>query len=103
MPQELLTQGHQFVGTNEAKTPQGRLTVKATSQTLVNANGNRIGIYIFNPSAKEVWLCLGTEAAEKEKGIWLKKEAGQIFLQGYTGAVTCITSEGEGVVSFVEF
>lgn len=85
-----------------AKTAKGKFTVKATSQTLVNANEDRVGIYVDNPSSKEVWLCLGTEAAVKEEGLWLKKEVGSKYIQGYSGAITCITSEGEGSIVFAE-
>lgn len=91
-----------IVSSNVAKAPKGKLTAKSTeSQALVLANEARIGLYVFNPSAKEVWLALGTTAVAEE-GIWLKKESGQVFIQGYKGQVSVITTAEEGSVTFAE-
>lgn len=90
-----------FAKTAEARTSKGKLTAKSTNQTLVTANEARIGLYVFNPSSKEVWLALG-ETAAKEEGIWLKKEVGSVYIPDYTGIVACITTEGEGAITFAE-
>lgn len=85
-----------------AKAQRGKVTAKATSGTLVEENGNRKALYVSNPSSKEVWLSLGSEA-KKEEGIWVKKETSLPFaIEGYTGPVTLITTEGEGTVTFIE-
>jgi hypothetical protein len=86
-----------------AHIPKGKFKVKATSETLVKAWDNRKALYVSNPSTKEVWLALGPTAA-KEEGIWLKKEngSGLVKITDYTGIVTCITTEGEGEIVFVE-
>jgi len=101
MPAEFITMGHQFACSSEAKNPKGKKEAKATSQELLTTNGNRIGVYVFNPSANEVWLALGTTAVAGE-GIWLKKESGAVFIQGYNGVISCITTSGEGNISFSE-
>lgn len=90
-----------FAKTLEAKTGGSKLTAKATSQTLILANEARIEFGVFNPSSKEVWLTFG-ETAEKEKGVWLKKEVGAYVNTSYNGIVTVITTEGEGTVTFYE-
>lgn len=84
-----------------ARQPKGKATAKATTGELVKANGNRQALFVCNPSAKEVWLALGPTAA-KEEGIWLKKESGATVIETYTGVVACITTEGEGVITFSE-
>jgi hypothetical protein len=84
-----------------AKTPKGKKTVKAESQTLVAANDARLTLTVQNPSDKEVWLAKGPTAG-KEEGVWLKKEGGSIVIDDYTGIVSCITSEGEGSICFSE-
>lgn len=84
-----------------AKNSGGKLTAKATSQTLAAANPGRYELYVCNPSTKEVWLALG-ETATKEQGIWLRKESGSVVISGYTGIVSAVTSEGEGLVTFAE-
>ena len=85
-----------------AKGSKGKVTAKSTSGKLVGENGNRQALYVSNPSAKEVWLALGSEA-KKEEGIWLKKESSLVYpLIGYTGEVTLVTTEGEGTVTYVE-
>lgn len=81
---------------------KGKLTVKATSQTLVLEHRQRQSIYIFNPSSKEVWLSLGEAAAVAKEGIWLKKEVGSVYIPDFTGQINCITTEGEGDISFSE-
>ena len=82
---------------------KGKVTAKATSGTLAKAYSGRQALFVCNPSAKEVWLALGSEAT-KEEGIWLKKESGTLVIDGglYTGIVTCITTEGEGTITFSE-
>lgn len=90
-----------FVKAETATTPKGKVTAKATSETLTAANPARVELYVCNPSSKEVWLCLGTPAV-KEEGIWLKKEGGQCVISGYLGIVTLITTEGEGTVTFTD-
>jgi hypothetical protein len=85
----------------KAKTPKGAITAKAESQTLAAANPSRRALVVMNPSAKEVWLALGSEA-KKSEGIWLKKEAGSVVIDYYTGVVSCVTTEGEGTVVFSE-
>ncbi|HEU5115586.1 MAG TPA: hypothetical protein VFT74_02815 [Isosphaeraceae bacterium] len=95
------TSAGSFATSAEAKTPKGKFTVKATNQTLVTANEGRVSLYVFNPSAKEVWLAFGETAVAKE-GIWLKKEVGSVYIPDYKGIVACITTEGEGEISFVE-
>jgi hypothetical protein len=85
-----------------SNTSKGKVTAKATSGTLAKAYSGRQAIFVCNPSAKEVWLALG-ETAAKEEGIWLKKEGGTAVIEGgYTGIVTCITSEGEGTITYAE-
>lgn len=86
---------------SEARTPKGKKLVKATSQVLLEANPSRDQIVICNPSAKEVWLALG-ETAAKEEGLWLKKESGSIVILGWGGPIACITSEGEGTITYAE-
>ncbi|HET7455385.1 MAG TPA: hypothetical protein VFJ76_07690 [Solirubrobacterales bacterium] len=88
-------------GSSEAKTSKGKKVVKAESQTLVGANENRVSLSVFNPSSKEVWLACGSTAT-KEEGIWLKKESGSIVINDYGGPVSCVTTEGEGTITFVE-
>lgn len=87
--------------TDTARASKGKLTAKATTQTLVEAHADRVALYVCNPSAKEVWLALGATAVAKE-GIWLKKESGSVVIEGYTGVVSCITTEGEGEISYSE-
>ena len=101
MPKEFITQGHQFVGSSEATNAKGKKTVKATTEELLPENKNRIGVWISNPSGKEVWLAFGPTAA-KEEGIWIKKETGPIFLYGYNGPISCITTAEEGSITFCE-
>lgn len=101
MPKEFVTQGHQFVGSSEATNAKGVKEAKATTQELLPENKNRIAVFLSNPSSKEVWIALGPTAV-KEEGIWLKKETGPIFIQGYNGAISFITTEGEGKVTFSE-
>lgn len=84
-----------------ATTGAGQKTAKATTEELAAANPNRVALIVCNPSAKEVWLGLGTSAV-KEKGIYLKKEGGSVIIDFWLGAVHVITTEGEGVVSFTE-
>ena len=85
-----------------AKNAKGKKTAKATSEVLVPENENRIALYVSNPTAKEVWICLG-ETATKEEGIWLKKESSLPFpIIGYTGPVSCITTAEEGSITFSE-
>lgn len=89
-----------------ARSPRGKVTAKATSQTLVKANGNRKCVYITNASAKDVWLAFGSEA-KKEEGIYLKAEGGSAVItgsgnEGYTGEISVVTTEGEGLVTFAE-
>lgn len=85
----------------EATTPKGKITAKATSQELAAANKVRVEIYICNPSAKEVWIALGPTAV-KEEGIYLKKEGGAVVITGHEGIISVITTEGEGLVTFAE-
>lgn len=84
-----------------ANTPKGKIKAKGTSQQLLAENKDRIGVYVSNPSTNEVWLALGG-AAVAEEGIWLKKEQGAVFIQGYAGPISCITTSGEGNISFSE-
>lgn len=84
-----------------AHTPKGKVTAKAESKTLLKAWEGRAALWVFNPSAKEVWLALGPTAA-KEEGIWLKKESGAVYIEGYRGEVSCVTTEGEGTVTYSE-
>lgn len=86
---------------SEAKKSKGKVTAKATSGTLVAENLHRVALYVANPSSKEVWLALGATAA-KEEGIWLKKESGSTTILNYTGIVTCVTTEGEGTITYSE-
>lgn len=85
----------------EAAVSKGKKTVKAESQTLVASNRARIALIVCNPSSKEVWLALGATAV-KEEGIWLKKEGGSTVIDFYTGAISCITTEGEGSITYSE-
>ena len=84
-----------------AKKSKGAVTAKAESATLVAANDDRVALYVSNPSAKEVWLALGATATKSE-GIWLKKEAGSVVIEGYGGIVSVVTTEGEGTVTYSE-
>lgn len=95
------TGGVNFETSDEATTPKGKKLVKAESQTLVAANDARVALVVCNPSTKEVWLALGASAT-KEEGTWLKKEGGAIVIDFYTGPVSCVTTEGEGVITFSE-
>lgn len=85
----------------DANKSKGKVTAKATSGTLAAANPYRVALYVSNPSSKEVWLALGATAT-KEEGIWLKKESGSTTLLNYTGIVTCVTTEGEGTITYAE-
>lgn len=86
----------------KARKGKGKITVKATSETLVAENLNRRALFVSNPSAKEVWLALGPTAVSEE-GIWVKKETTLVVpLEGYTGPVAAITKEGEGTLAFAE-
>lgn len=100
---EVTSQGSSgnIVATDTAKNPKGKLKAKASNQTLLAANPGRVGFIVCNFSANEVWLALGTTAAAEE-GIWLKKESGVIFIPGYKGIVSCITTSGEGNISYTE-
>jgi hypothetical protein len=84
-----------------AKTPKGKITAKAESQVLAKVYADRFALYVCNPSTKSVWLALG-ETAAKEEGIFLAKETGTTVIEGYTGVVSVVTTEGEGVVTFSE-
>ena len=85
----------------DANKPKGKVTARATSGTLAAANAYRVALYVSNPSSEEVWLALGATAV-KEEGIWLKKESGSVTINNYTGIVTCITTEGEGTITYAE-
>lgn len=93
--------GVNFETSDEATASKGKKTAKAESQTLVAANDARVALVVCNPSSKEVWLSLGSSAT-KEEGIWLKKEGGSVVIDYYTGPVSCVTSEGEGVITYSE-
>ena len=84
-----------------AHSPKGKFTAKASSQVLSKGWGGRSALFVCNPSSKEVWLALG-ETAAKEEGIWLSKEGGSTVIEGYTGPVSCITTEGEGSITYAE-
>jgi hypothetical protein len=102
MAKEFVTSGHQFVGSSEATNAKGVKEAKATTQVLLAENGNRVAVFLSNPSSKEVWVSLGPTAA-KEEGIWLKKETTLPYpIIGYNGVISFITTEGEGKVTFSE-
>lgn len=90
-----------FTKSDTALTAAGSITAKVTTQEISVVNQARTEIYICNPSSKEVWIALGPTAV-KEKGIWLKKEGGSAVITGYLGAISLITSEGEGLVTYAE-
>lgn len=98
---EYRTWPNAFAQGNTAKAGKGKKTVKAESQVLVEENNHRIEIYVCNPSSKEVWLAFG-ETAVKEEGLWLKKEGGSVVIPGWLGSITCVTTEGEGSITFAE-
>jgi hypothetical protein len=87
--------------TDSPKAGKGKATAKATSAALVEANPARVSLYVCNPSDKEVWLALGSEA-KKEEGIWLKREGGTAYIPDYSGVVACVTTEGEGTITYAE-
>lgn len=86
----------------QARAGKGKVTAKATSGTLVKENLSRRGLYVSNPSSKEVWLALGSSAT-KEEGLWVKKETSLVFpILDYTGPISLVTTEGEGTVTYIE-
>lgn len=98
---ETRTNPNALAQSNVATAGKGKKAVKETSATLVTENLHRVELYVCNPSSKEVWLALG-EAATKEEGIWLKKEGGSVVIPGWLGLVACITTEGEGSITYTE-
>src|SRR5690348_11930457 len=87
--------------TDTAKGSKGKKTAKASSETLLEENPSRVEFTVANPSSKTVWLNLSAAAAVKEEGIWLPPNASYTN-NSYTGKVTCITTEGEGSITYVE-
>lgn len=86
---------------DSAKASKGKLKTKNESKELVAENGARIALFVGNPGATDVYLALGATAVSGE-GIWLKKEAGAVVIQGYTGKVTAIASSGEPEITYAE-
>lgn len=84
-----------------AKTPKSKVTAKTESKTLAPANRQRVGLYVTNNGAKKVWLAFG-EPAVAEEGPMLREEGGATVIDNYAGIVTCITKEGESLVTFAE-
>ncbi|HEX6456242.1 MAG TPA: hypothetical protein VF009_06950 [Solirubrobacterales bacterium] len=87
---------------SKARTSAGAVTAKTNSQTLVaDTEGQRVGLYVTNEGANDVWLALG-EKAEPQKGIYVKKEGGAATIDNYTGVVSVVTKTGESNVTFAE-
>lgn len=87
----------------EASVPQGAVTAETEALELVEADDNRIGLYVTNNGAKAVWLCLCSPLVEEAvagEGPMLVKEGGSVYISDYSGVVQVITAEGESVVSF---
>jgi len=84
-----------------AHTSKGALTAKAESKTLVAAYTDRIRLFVANPGEKDVWLALG-ETAKAKEGIFLAAKTGKEVIEGYSGIVAAITTEGESLVTFAE-
>jgi len=84
-----------------ALTPKGAVTAKAESQVLAKANGKRAALYVTNCGAKDVFLAFGDTAKAKE-GVKLEAETGATVIEGYAGAVSVITEEGESLVTYAE-
>jgi hypothetical protein len=89
------------VGSDKATKGKGSLKAKNTSQKLVDANPNRVGLYVYNTGSSPVYLALG-EAAAAEEGIFLPKESGDEKITNFSGAVYAITKEGESLLTYVE-
>jgi hypothetical protein len=88
-PEEVIVQGEEEAGATD-----GKVTVKANTNTLVlAANTARTGGYITNGSAHDAWLSLGTGAAVVGAGYYLKKEGGTFDLAGFTGEVRANAGE----------
>lgn len=85
----------------EAKTPKGGVTAGTESKTLVAANPSRVSVVITNVGEKDVFLCYG-EGAAADEGPRLVAKTGSLVEQNYTGLITCITKEGESLVTFAE-
>lgn len=98
---ERVRQSLKFGMSPEATTPAGALTAKTESQTLAVANQNRVALYVTNNGAKNVWLAYGPTATA-EKGPLLVEKTGAIVIDNYFGIVTCITKEGESLITFAE-
>jgi hypothetical protein len=95
------TTANAFAKSDTAKTPKAKATAEATSQTLLEVNGDRVEFTVANPGGQDVWVALGPEAV-KEEGVWLKKEAGVYTNTTYTGIVSFCTTESTSLVTFVE-
>lgn len=98
---ERTRQSLKFGSAREAKTPKSKVTAKTESQTLVADNEARVALYVTNNGTKNVWLALGATAVAEE-GPLLVKETGAVVIDNYSGIITCITKEGESLLTFAE-
>jgi hypothetical protein len=93
-----LAQAAAKIGTNRSG------NVSTTTSQLLAANPNRNWLLIKNDQIVAIWINLGgTPAASAGSGN-ISINAGTLFtLQGYTGAVSAISSAGTLAITAVEF
>jgi|SRR6187402_1175301 len=86
------------VGTNRSG------NVSTTASQLLAANPNRNWLLIKNDQIVAIWINLGGTAAASAGSGNISINAGALFtLQGYTGAVSAISSAGTLAITAVEF
>ena len=98
---ERTRQSLKFGSAEEAKTPKSKITAKTESQVLAEFNEPRVALYVTNNGAKNVWLAFGGTATVEE-GPLLVEKTGAIVIDNYSGPVSCITKEGESLLTFAE-
>jgi hypothetical protein len=86
---------------DKAKQSKGKVVAKTSSEPLAATNRGRIGLYVTNTGANNVYLALGDTAAADE-GILLSREGGGATIDDYTGPVSVVTKTGESLVTFAE-
>ena len=70
-----------------------KVTVGATSTSVVSANASRVSLTLVNDSNEEIYVSKSGTAISNE-GIRLNANGGSIIITDYTGAVTAISTSG---------
>ncbi len=85
-----------------AHKPMGAFEAEDTSKELLGEYGERLRLFVYNTGEKDVWLALGGEKAEVKKGIPLPAKTGKEVIEGFGGAIHCITTEGKSLLTYSE-